>query len=350
VEAARGLNQVSMFDPYEQQDLNDEACAPPHLNKRIAGKYLIQKMVGSGSSARVYSAKVYPGDDMVAVKVLRAHSSTAMGQEMLAQEGLALMDVDHPCFVKVYDLGETEDGEGFLVMDLLEGCTLKKILRDFHSIPDDKVLDLSLQLLDALIHLHDVDIVHASFKPSDIMVLDGERLSKMKLIDLDSVIHPRAPHLHARGTIGESAIVHYMSPEQAEGSKVDKRSDVYNFGIVLYEMVAGRLPFDGNSIIDVFNNKAADNLVPLGDSRPDLAGGDMERILKKCLRADLARRYQDLVHLQQDLQNLRSNTATTEEHQVDNLCWKKLPRSAYADKPQPEPNTWIAGIKKLIGG
>ncbi len=339
-----------MFDPYEQQDLNDEACAPPHINKRLAGKYLVQKMVGSGSSARVYSAKVYPGDTMVAIKVLRAHSSTVVGQEMLAQEGLALMDVDHPCFVKAYDFGETEDGEGFLVMDLLEGVTLKKILRDFHSIPDDKVLDLSLQLLDALTHLHAVGIVHASFKPSDIMVLGGERLSSMKLIDLDSVIHPHAPHLHSRGMLAEGAVVHYMSPEQAEDSKVDKRADVYSFGIVLYEMVAGRLPFDGNSVIDVFNNKAADRLVPLGDSRPDLAGGDLERILKKCLQADPAKRYQDLVPLAKDVQHLRKNTDTTEEHQVDTKCWKKLPRSAYADKPLPELNTWIVGIKKLIGG
>jgi serine/threonine protein kinase len=341
---------VSMFDPYEPQDLNDEGCAPPHLNKRIAGKYLIQKMVGSGSSARVYSAKVYPGNTMVAIKLLRAHSSTAIGQEMLAQEGLALMDVDHPCFVKVHDFGESEEGEGFLVMDLLDGCTLKKILRDFHSIPLDKVLDLSLQLLDALIHLHDVGIIHASFKPSDIMVLDGERLSKMKLIDLDSVVHPRAPHLHARTVLTEGAIAHYMSPEQAEESKVDKRTDVYNFGIVLYEMVAGRLPFDGNSVIEVFNNKAADKLVPLSEERPDLANGELERILKKCLQADPARRYQDLVHLQKDVQHLRDKTPVTEEHQVDTRCWKTLPRSAYADKPKPDVHTWIAGIKKLIGG
>jgi serine/threonine protein kinase len=125
---------------------------------------------------------------MVAIKLLRAHSSTAIGQEMLAQEGLALMDVDHPCFVKVHDFGESEDGEGFLVMDLLEGCTLKKILKDFHSIPLDKVLDLGLRLLDALIHLHNVGIVHASFKPSDIM-LDGERLSVHRF---RLVVHPRA--------------------------------------------------------------------------------------------------------------------------------------------------------------
>ncbi|CAN5307683.1 hypothetical protein BH11CYA1_BH11CYA1_46080 [soil metagenome] len=339
-----------MFDPYEQQDLNDEACAPPHLNKRLAGKYLIQKMVGSGSSARVYSAKVYPGDAMVAIKVLRAHSSTAIGQEMLAQEGLALMDVDHPCFVKAYDFGETEDGEGYLVMDLLEGETLKKILRDFHSIPDDKVLDLSLQLLDALNHLHAAGIVHASFKPSDIMVLDGERLSSMKLIDLDSVVHPHAKHLQSRGVLAEGAVVHYMSPEQAEEHQVDKRTDVYNFGIVLYEMVAGRLPFDGNSVIDVFNNKAADRLVPLGESRPDLANGQLERILKKCLQSNPDKRYQDLVQLEKDVQNLRNNTATNEEHQVDTKCWKKLPRSAYADKPRPDLNVWVAGIKKLIGG
>jgi len=339
-----------MFDAYEQQDLNDEACAPPHLNKRLAGKYLVQKMVGSGSSARVYSAKVYPGNEMVAVKVLRAHSNTAIGQEMLAQEGLSLMDVNHPCFVKAYDYGETEDGEGFLVMDLLEGCTLKKILKDFHSIPDDKVLDLCLQLLDALIHLHSVGIVHASFKPSDIMVLDGERLSKMKLIDLDSVVHPNAPHLHSQGMLPEGAIVHYMSPEQAENKKIDKRSDVYNFGILLYEMVAGRLPFNGNSIIDVFNNKAANDLVPLGDSRSDLTGGDLERILKKCLQAEPDKRYQDLVQVQKDVQNLRNEIPTTEAHQVDNFCWKKLPRSAYADKPMPEQNSWIAGIRRLMGG
>ncbi len=338
-----------MFDAYEQQDLNDEACAPPHLNKRIAGKYLIQKMVGSGSSARVYSAKVYPGDTMVAIKILRAHSNTDNGQELLAKEGLALMDVKHPCFVKVHDYGESEEGEGFLVMDLLEGCTLKKILRDFHSIPLDKVLDLSLQLLDALIHLHSVGIVHANFKPSDIMVLDGQRLSKMKLIDLDSVVHPSAAHLHS-SMLAEGAIVHYMSPEQAEGNKVDKRSDVYNFGIVLYEMVAGRLPFDGHAVIDVFNNKAADNLVPLFESRPDLAGGELERILKKCLQSDPEKRYQDLVHLQRDVQQFRDRTQITEKHQVDAHSWEKLPRSAYADKPKPERDSWINGIKKLMGG
>ncbi|MGD9683914.1 MAG: serine/threonine protein kinase [Candidatus Obscuribacterales bacterium] len=339
-----------MFDPYEQLDLNNEACAPPHLNQRIAGKYLVQKMVGSGSSARVYSAKVYPGNEMVAVKVLRARSSTYTGKEMLAQEGLSLMQVNHPCFVKAHDFGETEDGEPFLVMDLLDGYTLKAILRYFHTIPLDKVLDLSMQLLDALDHLHCHGIVHASFKPSDIMVLDGERCSKMKLIDLDSVIHPAAPHLHSQAVLGEGATFHYMSPEQAQDNKVDKRADVYSFGIVLYEMVAGRMPFDGNSVIDVFNNKIANKMVPLSESRPDLAGGELERILKKCLQANPANRYQELLQLQNDIQDLRFQTPTTEEHQVDTKCWKTLPRSAYADKPQPEKKTWIDGIKRLIGG
>lgn len=343
-----------MFDPYEQVDLND-GCAPPHLNKRLAGRYLIQHQVGTGSSARVYSAKVYPGSDWVAVKVLREAASTELGERRLALEGKALCAISkHKNFVSVFDFGKTENGEPFLVMELVENYqTVKKILKDYKSIPVDKALEIGLQLIEALRHMHSIGLIHATFKPSDILLLDyfESQYPDVKLIDLDSAFHPDQPDLQSTTTLGEGATFHYMSPELAQNQKVDEKTDIYNFGLILYEMVTGRLPFDGFNIVDVMTAKMASRIVPFSTSKPELAqNARLENIIRKCLQADKSNRHDSMAQLQKEIWNLRAKTEDTVTLKVDTKDFAKLPRSAYGEPEEDlQSQTWFGELKKLLG-
>lgn len=342
-----------MFDPFEQLDLID-GCSPPHLNKRIANKYLVQKQVGSGSSSRVYSAKVYPGQDLVAVKVLREHASTGLGERRLALEGKALLAISkHPNFVSVYDFGKTEDGEPFLVLDLVENAvTLKKILKDYKALNVDKALDIGLQLIEALMHMHSIGIIHASFKPADILLENyfDSAVPGVKLIDLDSALHPGQPDLQSTTLWGEGATFHYMSPEMARKDQVDERTDVYNFGLILYEMVTGRLPFDGLNSIQSFNAKFASKIIPFSTSKPELCHlNELETTLNRCLQCNKEDRIQSMRELKCIVQNLRKGTENTQLHCVDEKNWDKLPRSAYGEEEDIQEQTWFGELKKLMG-
>ena len=346
-----------MFDPYEQVDLND-GCAPPHLNKRIGGKYLIQKQVGSGSSARVYSAKVYPGSDLVAIKILREHASTRLGERRLALEGKALLAISkHKNFVSVHDFGKTEAGEPYLVLDLVENAvTLKQILKDYKVLNTDKALDIGLQLIEALRHMHSLGFIHATFKPSDILLIDyfNQKTPDIKLIDLDSALHPDEPDLQCTNTLGEGATFHYMSPELAQGLKVDSRTDIYNFGLVMYEMLTGRQPFDGLNTVEVFNNRLASNIVPFKQAKPEIAHlNEIEEVLRCCLQCNMNKRIQSMAELNHIVSNLRKGTADTMEFAVDLKNWDKLPRSAYGEPEEDvediQSQTWFGELKKLMG-
>lgn len=346
-----------MFDPFEQLDLNSDACAPPHLNQRIDGKYLIQKLIGSGSSSRVYSAKVYPGDALVAVKILRENCSTRIGERKLALEGSVLIEVSkHKNFVSVYDFGKSEAGEPYLVTELIKAISLKELLKDYKHLPVDKALEIGFELLDALEQLHAHGIFHTSFKPSDILLIDyfNKQLPEVKLVDLDSIFHPEEPELYNSELPSEGASYAYLSPEQGMESGVDIRSDIYVFAIVLYEMVCGRLPFKGSTAVEMLNNKMASNIVPFSESEfsSSISGqANLEALLRKCLQADKNRRVQSLAELKEELMAARKRTATTMEHEVDIKNWEKLPRSAYADKEkEKEADNWVSKVKKFMGG
>lgn len=340
-----------MFDPYEQLDLNDEACAPPHLNMHIGGKYLIQKLVGSGSSSRVYSAKVYPGSELVAVKILREGNSTRIGERKLALEGSTLIEIsEHKNFVSVYDFGKTEKNEPYLVMELLSGQTLKEILKDYGKFPLDKALDIGLELLEALAHLHKYGVVHSSFKPADIMLKDylNKPVPEVILVDLDSVFHPQEPTLYNAELPSEGTTYNYLSPEEAQGKKVDPRSDLYVFAMILYEMITGRLPFEGNDQLQILEAKLASRIVPFSKALKELPRqSEVESILRSCLNSDPQKRPGSAEELKQKLTALRKQTPTTKEFEVDIKNWEKLPRSAYAEA-EKEKDDWMTKLKKFM--
>ncbi len=341
-----------MFDPYEQLDLNDEACAPPHLNLRIGDKYLIQKLVGSGSSSRVYSAKVYPGTELVAVKILRKGNSTRIGERKLALEGSTLIEIsEHKNFVSVYDFGKTEKNEPFLVLELLSGQTLKQVLKDYGKFPLDKALDIGMEILDALAHLHKYGIVHSSFKPADIMLVDFQNkpVPEVILLDLDSVFHPQEPTLYNAELPSEGTTYNYLSPEEAQSKTIDKRADIYVFALILYEMITGRIPFEGNNQLQILEAKLASKVVPFSKALAELPRqSEVESILTSCLNCDPSKRPQSVEELRDRLTALRKRTPTTKEFEVDIKNWDKLPRSAYAEADKTKDD-WMTKLKKFMG-
>ncbi len=335
------------YDAYEPLDLNNES-RPPHLSQRIGGMYDIQNIVGAGRTARVYCAKVYPSNDFVAIKILRESASAAVEQQRLSQEGEALAMLQSQYFPSFIDAGVSEKGEPYMVSSLINGVTLQKILEDYRSLETDKALDIAIQICRALAELHRLGIVHASFKPSDVMLIDqGERHYDVQLVDLDSVILPHGPDLHSDALLGEGATFHYMSPEQALGKPMDARTDVYNCALILYEMVTGRHPYDGSTMADLLTARVNSDIVPIAVAKPELSLPEhLPETIFRCLKANNADRLQTIDELEHKLVAIRKVTPDTKIHAIDQNEWSKKHNANDATEPT---DGWLAKLKKMVG-
>ena len=337
-----------MFDPYEPLDLNDGG-RPPHLSLRVDEKYDIQHLVGAGRTARVYAAKCFPSKEMVAIKILREACSAEIEQKRLEEEGVALSRIDSPYFARFIDSGVTEKGEAYLVSELFEGVTLEKVLDDYRHLEVDRALSIAIQISDALSVLHSLGIVHGSFRPADVVLSHaGDRDYKVHLVDLDSVLLPHAPELNQNAVLGEGATFHYISPEQALSQPLDEKTDVYNCCLVLYEMLAGRHPYNASTLMEIMTAKANSSVVPLQTARPelDLPAG-LEALVMGGLSADKRKRSPDIVRLKTDLERIFAVTPKTEIHPIDENEWNRAPRK---EAPAEEKKSWISKIKGIFGG
>ena len=217
-----------------------------YIGKRLDGRYEIKEIIGVGGMAVVYKAYDNIDDRMVAVKILK--------EELLADDDLrrrfkneskAIAVLSHPNIVKVYDVS-FGDRLQYLVMEYIDGITLKEYIAQQKVIGWKDALHFTVQILRALQHAHDKGIVHRDIKPQNIMLLsDGT----IKVTDFGIARFAR----NEQRTMTDKAIgsVHYISPEQARGDVTDAKSDIYSVGVLLYEMLTGRLPFEADSAVSV---------------------------------------------------------------------------------------------------
>ena len=260
------------------------------------GRYEVQAMVGTGGMADVYRARDNKLQRMVAIKVLKEEYSTDSGfVAKFRREAQAAGGLSHPNIVSVYDVGE-QDGMYYIVMELVEGITLKKYIDKKGRLEEREAVEVAMQVAKGLEAAHDQGIIHRDIKPQNIII---SKEGKIKVADF-GIARVSTTETITANTMGS---VHYISPEQARGGYCDERSDIYSLGITLYEMMTGTVPFDGESSVVVALKHIQDPIVPPGDLNPEISR-NLEKIILKCTQKKPEYRYGSMASLLADFRRL----------------------------------------------
>lgn len=257
---------------------------------RQVGRYQITERIGRGGMASVYRAHDPGIDRTIAIKFL--HAAYCEEEEYRARflrEARAAGMLSHPNIVTVHDVGEIE-GRPYMAMELIEGEPMNELMSRLGPMPIRDTLVIGLQLAKALDYAHGKGIVHRDIKPSNIMVLKGS--STVKVTDFGIAhVATGASSTHQTRVGDVLGTPQYMSPEQTKGSKVDGRSDLFSVGIILYQMLSGAAPFQGDSIVALAMKIATEEPTPIEKLRTDLPLG-VRRIVERCLAKQPERRFQ----------------------------------------------------------
>ena len=268
-----------------------------------SGRYELLEKIGDGGMAVVYKGKDKLLNRFIAVKILRPEfTKDATFVENFKRESQAAAGLSHPNIVGVYDVGR-EGNINYIVMELIEGDTLNKIIEKEAPMDYRKVIDISKQVASALRIAHKNKIIHRDVKPHNIMVTND---GVVKLADFGIARAVNDATLSTGSKIVGS--VHYFSPEQARGNYVDERSDIYSLGIVMYEMLTGKVPFDGDNPVTVALKHINEEIVPPRELEPSIPPA-LERIVMKATSKFQTNRYANADELIQDLDNVSFVTA-----------------------------------------
>jgi len=273
-----------------------------YIGKSLDNRYEILEAIGVGGMAMVYKAYCHRLHRFVAVKILRKDlASDAEFRRRFHDEAQAVAMLSHPNIVSVYDVSRGEDLE-YIVMELIDGITLKQYMKKKGGLLSwREALHYMTQIMRALSHAHSRGIIHRDIKPQNIMVLrDGSvRVADFGIARVMSA---------AQNTLTQEALgsVHYISPEQAKGSHIDERSDIYSAGVVLYEMLTGRLPFEGDSPVSVAIQHISSIPLSPRELNSEIPEG-LEAITLKAMASNVERRYKNAEEMIRDLEEFRKN-------------------------------------------
>ena len=272
-----------------------------YVGKRLDGRYEIREIVGVGGMAVVNKAYDNIDDRLVSIKVLKDEFlANEEFRRRFKNESKAIAVLSHPNIVKVYDVS-LGDKLQYIVMEYVEGITLKEYIEKQGVIPWKEAVHFTTQILRALQHAHDKGIVHRDIKPQNILLLEN---GTIKVTDFGIARFSRGE----TRTMTEAAIgsVHYISPEQARGETTDDKADIYSVGVVLYEMITGRLPFEADSAVSVAIMQVQNEATPPREINPEIPIG-LEQITLHAMEKGTASRYQSAAEMLLDLDELKRN-------------------------------------------
>ena len=271
-----------------------------YIGKMLDNRYEILERIGTGGMAIVYKAKCHRLNRLVAIKILK--SDLAQNEEFRRRfnaESQAVAQLSHPNIVSVYDVSRGGDME-YIVMELIDGITLKQYMEKRGQLNWRESLHFITQIMRGLSHAHSRGIIHRDIKPQNIMVL---RDGSVKVADFGIACLADSAQTLTQEALGS---VHYISPEQARGDRPDARSDIYSSGVVLYEMLTGRLPFEGESAVSVAIQHLSSIPLAPREINPDIPE-PLELICMKAMAPDLEHRYQSADAMIADLEAFRKN-------------------------------------------
>ncbi|GIN61483.1 serine/threonine-protein kinase PrkC [Robertmurraya siralis] len=292
------------------------------IGKRISGRYKILDMIGGGGMANVYLAHDMILDRDVAVKVLRLDFSN--DEEFIRRfhrEAQSATSLAHPNIVNIYDVGE-EDSIYYIVMEYLDGQTLKQYIQQHSPVRVETALDIMQQLTSAISHAHQNHIIHRDIKPHNILI---DREGNVKITDFGIAMALSATSITQTNSVLGS--VHYLSPEQARGGMANKKSDVYSLGIVLFELLTGRLPFSGESAVSIALKHLQSETPSIRRWYPSIPQS-VENIVLKATAKDPFHRYDSAEDMEQDLRTALDPARMDEERFTipeDNDATKAIP-------------------------
>jgi eukaryotic-like serine/threonine-protein kinase len=311
-------------------------------NTLVDGRYRVLRRIGSGGMADVYCAEDVHLGRQVAIKML--HRRFAQDQEFVERfrrEAKSAAGLNHPNVVGVFDRGEHE-GTYYIAMEYLEGETLKDIVAAEAPLAQERVIDLGLQILQAAGFAHSHGVIHRDFKPHNVIV---DPHGHAKVTDF-GIARAGASEMTETGSIMGTA--QYLSPEQAQGHAVTATSDIYSIGVMLYEMLTGRLPFEGDSAVAVALKHLSESPAPVSQWRPDVHPA-LEAVVMAALAKDPAQRWQSAEDLAAGLEAARTQIEAGPNGGQDTAAFAAIPVPAPAETAPTQLASDTAPVLAPVG-
>lgn len=283
-----------------------------YLGQMLDNRYEILEVIGSGGMAVVYKALCHRLNRYVAIKILRdEYANDPEFREHFRAESQAVAMLSHPNIVAVYDYSRDLSCQ-YIVMELIEGITLKQYMQKKGALSWHEALHFATQIAKALSHAHSKGIIHRDIKPQNIMVCkDGSiKVADFGIADLET-----ESDSNSQETMGS---IHYISPEQAHGEAADARADIYSLGVVMYELLTGCLPYDGETVEAIAVQRMSGALTPPGELCPDIPPR-LEDITLNAMEPDPKHRYQSADELLDDLEDFRKSQLAAENEAVETV-------------------------------
>lgn len=314
-----------------------------YIGRLLDNRYEILDVIGTGGMAVVYRARCHRLNRLVAIKILKEeYSQDEEFRRRFHAESQAVAMLNHPNIVNVYDVSTNGDAD-YIVMELVDGITLKQYMeRRGGYLNWKESLHFAMQIAKALEHAHNQGIVHRDIKPHNVMILKN---GSAKVTDFGI-----ARIMSSQSTLTKEALgsVHYISPEQAKGGRVDNRSDLYSLGVVMYEMLTGRLPYDGESPVAVALKHINGGAAMPSTINPNIPGG-LEQIIMHAMEVDPARRYASATEMLYDMEEFRKNPNTLFYFDEPVQARVAAPVGAAASAPPPRRPAPRSAAERVAG-
>ena len=306
-----------------------------YIGRLVDGRYEILEVIGTGGMAVVYKARCHRLNRLVAIKILKdEYSQDEEFRRRFHAESQAVAMLSHPNIVSVYDVSSSNEAD-FIIMELIDGITLKQYMEKKGVLNWKETLHFAIQIAKALEHAHGRGIVHRDIKPHNVMVLKN---GSVKVADFGiAQVASSGTTTLTKEALGS---VHYISPEQAKGGRVDNRSDIYSLGIVMYEMIAGRVPYDGDSPVNIAIQHINGGAQKPSQYNPNIPQG-LEQIIQKAMALAPRDRYVSATAMLYDMDEFRKDPTMVfaMEQQAMDGATRAIPAELAAELAAQKPKT-----------